>query len=91
MVTDDRSPPEWAIRSKADRLALERKCYWDDEAGLRVVKFAHAFYRPQYIKGKFRLLEWQQRFLRSLYSWRNANGSRRFQTANLHIGKKNGP
>lgn len=83
-------PPTWAIRTEADKAAIEQGAYWDQEAGDRIIRFANAVFRPQYLTGKFELLEWQERFLRSLYSWRNRDGTRRFKVANLHIAKKNG-
>lgn len=91
----DRHPPDWAISSNldhADYLALDRKCYWDQAAGDRIVQFAHNVYTPQVQSGTgpFRLLPWQETFLRQLYSWRNQDGTRRFRYALLHIAKKNG-
>jgi phage terminase large subunit-like protein len=83
-------PPDWAIRTKADEAALAAGCYWDKDKAEAIVMFAECVFRPQYIGGEFRLLEWQRRFLMSLYGWRAANGTRRFRTACLHIAKKNG-
>lgn len=82
--------PTWAIRTKADKLAQEQGCYFDDDKAQGIVTFAETVYRPQYIGGTFALLPWQSEFLRYLYGWRNKDGTRRFRTANLHISKKNG-
>src|SRR5262245_61961072 len=80
----------WYVRTKADELALEQGAYWDQDKADAIIKFAHAFVQPQYVKGPFRLLEWQQRFLMSLQGWRWKDGRRRFRFANLHIAKKAG-
>lgn len=82
--------PTWAIRTEADRQAIGNGAFWDHDQGERVIRFAHAVFKPQYIPGKFELLQWQERFLRSLYSWRNKDGTRRFRFANLHVPKKQG-
>lgn len=78
------------MRTAADRLAIEQGAYWDDDQGDRLVRFAHTIFAPQFVVGAFRLLEWQERFLRSLMSWRNADSTRRFRFANLHCPKKVG-
>lgn len=84
------APPAWAIRTKSDEQALAEGAYWDDAKGDRLIEFAHKHFAPQFIDGTFRLLEWQERFLRSLVSWRWPSGSRRWRFANLHVAKKNG-
>jgi phage terminase large subunit-like protein len=83
-------PPEWAIRTKSDVEAINQGAWWDDAKGDKLIAFAHTHFAPQFIAGKFRLLRWQERFLRSLISWRWASGSRRWRSANLHVAKKNG-
>jgi len=83
-------PPAWAIRTAADRLAIEQGCYWDAEAARSIVWFAEHVFRPQYIAGKFKLQQWQRRFLQSVVSWRLPDGRIRIRLANLTIGKKNG-
>jgi len=83
-------PPDWAIRTKADEAAIAAGCYWSQEHADAITTFAERIFRPQYIGGKFRLLEWQTRFLQSLYGWRSPQGTRRFKMANLHISKKQG-
>lgn len=82
--------PEWALRTKSDEQAIKEGACWDEAKAQSIVNFAHSFFKPQFHKGKFRLLQWQERFLKSLYGWRWKDGRRRFRFANLHIGKKNG-
>lgn len=84
------TPPTWAVRTKADALAIEQGCYWDNGKANQVCKFAEAFFKSQYITGPFKLLQWQRQLLQSLYGWRRADGSRRFRFANLHCAKKVG-
>lgn len=84
------TPPEWAIRTKADQLALDQGAYWDTTKAAQVVRFTETFFRSQYIAGPFRLLQWQSRLLQQLYAFRQADGSRRYRFANLHCSKKCG-
>ncbi|MGL6072625.1 MAG: terminase large subunit [Fimbriiglobus sp.] len=83
-------PPKWAIRTRADMLALAQGYYWDEEEAERPIRFAEKHLKPKYTAGEFELFEWQRRFIRSIYGWRRPDGSRRFSKALLHIGKKNG-
>jgi phage terminase large subunit-like protein len=84
------APPTWAVRTKADQLALDQGCYWQDSYGDAIIAFCAKLVKPQFVRGKFTLLQWQERYLRALYSWRLPNGDRRFKTACLHIAKKQG-
>lgn len=84
------SPPTWAVRTEADRLALLAGYFWDQAAADRIIRFAEAYLAPKYTAGEFTLFEWQKRFLMSLYGWRRPDGGRRFRTALLHVPKKNG-
>jgi phage terminase large subunit-like protein len=85
------TPPEWAITNDSDRYAVQEKgCYWDDFYGDDVVAFAHKYGSTQFRRGEFKLYEWQERWLRRLYSWRTTLGNRRWRVANLGIAKKAG-
>lgn len=85
------TPPAWAVRTPSDEQAIREGAVWDESKGQAVIDFCDRFFKPQYVTGGFRLLPWQERFLRSLYSWRwSSTGARRFRFANLHISKKNG-
>lgn len=84
------NPPASAIRTKADELAIKVGCTWDEDKAQGIVTFAERIFKPQYIGGAFTLLPWQADFLRYLYGWRSAVGTRRFRTACLHISKKQG-
>src|SRR4051794_38155886 len=83
-------PPEWAVRTEADRRALAAGYWWDQDAADRVIKFAELYLTPKFVAGEFRLFEWQKRTLMSLYGWRAPDGSRRWRRALLHVPKKNG-
>lgn len=85
-----RTPPDWAVRTEADRLAVAAGYYWDAAQADRVIRFAEKYIAPKYTRGAFQLFEWQRRFLMSLYGWRKPNGTRRFRWAVLHVPKKNG-
>ena len=82
--------PEHFIRTKADKLAVEQGCYWDQEQANRVIEFAETYFLPQFVGGKFRLLDWQRDWLSQLYGWRLPDGRRRWRKALLTVAKKNG-
>lgn len=82
--------PDWAIRTKSDHQAIKEGAVWDQSQADKIIKFAEAFVHPQFITGKFKLLEWQKKFLSNLYGWRWSNGRRRWRFANLGVSKKNG-
>ncbi len=79
-------PPTRAVQQALDR----KECYYDAEQAERIVTFAHKYVCPQFIKGKFTLLDWQLHWLRTLYGWRNNDGGKLFKKALLHVAKKNG-
>ena len=83
-------PPHWAVRTRADQLAIEQGYYWDNAKADHIIQFATRFVAPQFLNGKFTLLPWQERFLRSLYGWRRPDGGRRWRRATLSMAKKNG-
>ncbi len=85
-----RTPPAWAVRTKADRKALAAGCYWSQDHADRIIRFAQKYVAPKFTSGAFSLFPWQIRFLQSLYGWRQADGTRRFRWAVLHVPKKNG-
>jgi len=76
--------------TKADELAIANGAYFDEAIADRVIRFANTYVTPQFIKGRFKLLQWQEDFLRQLYGWRQPGGQRRWRRAFLTIGKKNG-
>jgi phage terminase large subunit-like protein len=81
------------IQNASDRLALEQGCIFDDKKGNRPIEFIEKFCRQS--KGRWagkplKLLDWQRSFIMRLFGWRAPNGLRRFRTAYLEVGKKNG-
>jgi phage terminase large subunit-like protein len=77
----------------SDEAAIERGCYFSDEAADHICRFFSEFL--QIPSGKmasqpFDLLGWQRDFLRNLNGWRMPDGTRRFRRALLAIPKKNG-
>ena len=87
---NNRTPPTWAVRTKADKKAIAAGCYWDHDQADRIIRFARKYLAPKYTSGPFLLFPWQERFLMSLYGWRQPDGTRRFRWAVLHVPKKNG-
>lgn len=75
---------------KALEVAEQRGAYYSDEHADRIIRFAERVFRPQYIPGRFTLLDWQRDWLGTLYGMRNADGTRLFRYANLHCPKKVG-
>src|SRR5688500_10653290 len=84
------TPPDWAVRTEADRKALAAGYYWDQDQAERVITFAERYLAPQFVAGEFKLFEWQRRALMSWYGWRSPDGTRRWRRAILHVPKKNG-
>jgi phage terminase large subunit-like protein len=81
------------IQNASDRLALNQGCYFDEPKGARPIEFIERFCRQS--KGRWagqplKLLDWQRSFIMRLFGWRAQNGLRRFRTAYLEVGKKNG-
>lgn len=84
--------PRW-VRDPSDELALAEGCWFDEAAGERPCAFIERFCRQS--KGRWsgqplRLLDWQRDFLRRLFGWKRADGTRRYRTAYLEVAKKNG-
>jgi phage terminase large subunit-like protein len=81
------------IRNPSDDLAVAAGCWFDPAAAERPITFIERFCRQS--KGRWagkplRLLEWQRDFIRRLFGWRRPDGTRRFRSAYLEVGKKNG-
>ncbi|MCK9569983.1 terminase large subunit [Candidatus Pacearchaeota archaeon] len=81
-------------RTPADKHAIASGCYYDDAAGNHVCEFFERFLslsKGQWAGKSFRLLEWQrEKFLKPLFGWRRADGTRRFRLGYVEIPKKNG-
>lgn len=85
-------PAEW-IRDATDVEAIRQGCWFDAAAGEFVCDFIETFCCPSKGPGAGRplvLLPWQRDFLMRLFSWKRANGLRRYARAYLEIAKKNG-
>lgn len=81
------------ITSKLDELAVAEGCYFDIEAGQRVIAFVETFChhsKGQFAGQRFILLDWQRTIILRLYGWKRPNGRRRFRQAYIEIPKKNG-
>jgi len=77
----------------SDAAAIEAGCYFDAEAADHVCGFIERFCRHSIgrFEGElFRLEPWQRSFLRTLYGWKRADGTRRYREAYLEVPKKNG-
>jgi len=82
------------IRTVADERAVYDGCYFDENGGLRVMEFFTEClcYPKSRWKGKpFVPMDWQRDdLLMPMYSWRNADGTRRFNICYIEVPKKNG-
>lgn len=79
----------WAIRTKSDEAAIEQGCVWDQAAGDRVCTFIENHLTLE--NGKpFVLLDWQRKFIESVYCWIRPDGRRRVKVALLTLARKNG-
>lgn len=81
------------MRGPSDDQAVAEGCYFDLDAGSRVVEFLETFCRQS--KGEWGgqalvLLDWQKDFILRLYGWKRPDGTRRFRKGYLEVAKKNG-
>jgi len=81
-------------RTNADRHAVAAGCYFDLAAAERVRTFFAKFLRHstgEFEGQPFTLLLWEwDRVIAPLFGWKNQDGTRRFRTAYISTGKKNG-
>lgn len=81
------------VERRLDAKLLAKGWWFDyDEADRATLFFEH---RLVAVDGEWRghpivLADWQRRFLRRLYGWRRADGTRRYRKAHVWIPKKNG-
>lgn len=82
-----------AMLDGADERAVRNGCRFDPAAADRVERFfsrvlTHS--KGQFAGEAFELQAWQSSFLRRLFGWKRADGTRRYRTAYLEVPKKNG-
>lgn len=82
--------PDWAITHKAVEVAIDRGAYWDQQAADKIIRFAEKIFRCKQIEGPFIPLEWQAKWLQTLYGFRDKDGNRQYRYALLHVPKKCG-
>lgn len=71
----------------------ERGLTWDRDAALRAIGFFPDVLRladGEHAGQPFRLSDWQQFVVGSLFGWKGADGCRRYRIAYIEIGKGNG-
>lgn len=82
------------IRTKADEIAADQGCYFDDEWPNTVRSFIEEYcilYEHPFTGQKLKLLDWQWKdLILPLYGWRNPDGSLRFKTAICFLPRKAG-
>ena len=86
--------PRW-IRTASDEQAIANGCWFDDEQAERSIQFIEKFIRVPDPDNPTRnvplvLIDWERDFIRQLFGWRRADGTRRFRFAWIEIAKKNG-
>lgn len=66
--------------------------YFDEKQGQRFINFAHKckHWKGDKAKQYIELEPWQQFYIISLFGWLREGGLRRFRTAYMEIGRKNG-
>jgi phage terminase large subunit-like protein len=71
-----------------------RGLWFDADAAERVVRFVEKYcrhYEGEWAGQPIRLEEWQKRdVIYPIFGWKKANGYRRFRTAYIELGRKNG-
>jgi phage terminase large subunit-like protein len=81
------------MRDSGDELALSKGCTFDEAAGSRVVEFLESFCclsEGQWAGKLLKLAPFQLDLVMRLYGWKRPNGTRRYRTVYLEVGKKNG-
>jgi len=81
-------------RTKADKKAVKKGCWFDVDAGLHAVNFIETYLRHskgRFAREPFILEPWQRdEIIMPLFGWKNADGFRRFRMAYISTAKKNG-
>lgn len=83
------------IKSANDEAAVLDGCWFDEDAGYYVGWWFEAylvlFEGRQFVGQPFRLMDWQLNdVVLPLFGWKKADGYRRYQSAFIEVGKKNG-
>jgi len=87
--------PTW-IRDDHDVRAVLDGCWFDADAGERVIEFFAGFLRhSKSTRGTkagepFALLPWQADITRRLFGWKRKDGTRRYRKGYIEVAKKNG-
>lgn len=93
-VLTDKIPSGINLKNAVKRYLEDRKNGWDfkEDKIAKVVKFIHKLkhFTGKYAGKCFNLEPWQVFIISNLYGFYNKDGSRRFQTAYLEMGRKNG-
>lgn len=85
--------PIWAIKTKADERAIELGYYWDDKEAVIVKKFIEkcCYQSKGGWSGLPTVLDFQYKdIIAPLYSWKNPNGTPRFNTLLCYGSRKFG-
>lgn len=86
--------PARLMKGPVDLLAVEEGCWYSKKKADHVIKFFKKYLRHS--KGEwagkpFEPLDWQEwDFLRTIFGWMRADGTRRFRRGYLEVPKKNG-
>ena len=72
--------------------AKKRQLYFDADAARRVLKFFSILrhWKGEFAKQQFILSPWQAFIVISIFGWHRADGTRRFRTVYIQVGRKNG-
>lgn len=85
---------EYWIRSEQDERALLDGCYIEPQEGMRVLHYIQTWCiqsMGQWDKKPFLAMPWQRDdIIMPFWSWKRANGTRRFRKVRIWIAKKNG-
>lgn len=86
--------PARLVKGPVDLQALEEGCWYSKRKADHVVMFFNQFLhhsKGEWAGKPFGLLEWQEwDFIRPLFGWMRADGTRRFRRAYVEVPKKNG-
>lgn len=92
-MDDDEKYKPGAIYTDSDRQSIKDGCWYDADAGQRIIDFAHEFFhvREGRLAGqRLQLLDWQRFVLASLLGWKRKDGRRKYHYAVVFVPARQG-
>lgn len=81
------------IRTRSDEIAVEKGCWFDDDAADYYVRFIETYAIPTRgprANQPVQLLPWQREIFQAIFGWKREDGRRRFRSGCLFVPRQNG-